>query len=93
MAKNGGNGESGASAASGYDRAVAAAAAEEEAQAELNARINAQREATYTVYLESDAGAVAAQIAEAERLMHLPTPELHKELGTPESDPLKGPSS
>jgi hypothetical protein len=76
-----------------HARMSAAREAEEEAQRELNERIARQREAAFADYVESEAGQVAEQGRNAERLMRLPTPELHKELGTPPSDPLKGPSS
>jgi hypothetical protein len=76
-----------------HARMTAAREAEQAVQAELNERIAHNREAAFEAYVESEAGQTHYQAEEAERIMRLPTPEAHKALGTPPSDPLKGPSS
>jgi hypothetical protein len=74
-------------------RMRAAARAEEKRQDELNLTVATQREAARAEWADSELGDVAAQIAESERIMRLPTPDANEALGIKEPNPLKGPSS
>jgi hypothetical protein len=70
-----------------------AAAAAEAAQQKINEQLNAGRENARQEYANSDRGLVAHANAEAERIMHLPTPDALEELGAVVGDPTRGPAS
>jgi hypothetical protein len=63
--------------------------AEEQHQQKTTEETNVLREKNRREFVQSEQGAVAASNAEAERLMHLPTPEYHKLMGSFITDPDK----